>query len=116
MPRSRSASRARPLACVTSLLEVNSRMTEAGTVCMAAAQMLQCDVAMDGENEFPNFCVTSNQNCSETEDASCQPQCGSGEYGVLCADISVPGVPGCRILWPADAPGPAGLAFCCGCG
>jgi hypothetical protein len=103
-------------ACVTSLLEANSRMAEAGTVCMAAAQMLQCDVAMNGQNEFPNFCVTSNPDCSATEDSSCQPQCGAGEYGVLCADISVPDVPGCRILWPASAPGPAGLAFCCGCG
>jgi hypothetical protein len=102
--------------CLASIAIETGMSIEAGTGCMAGPEILECDVASTGDHMYPNYCVTSALNCTAADDPTCQSQCSAGEFGVLCGELTVPGVPGCRVLWPSSDPGPSGLVFCCACG
>jgi hypothetical protein len=101
--------------CAGSMAIASRAILEAGTSCTAGPELLECDVASNGNNVMPNYCVTSELLCSAVSDPSCQSQCSSAEYGVRCSDFSVPGLQGCRVVWPSSSNGTAGFAFCCGC-
>jgi hypothetical protein len=102
-------------ACLAAIALEDKETLDAGTLCMAGPQLLQCDVASTGTHVFPNYCVTSAANCTAVGDPSCESQCTPGEFGLVCGDLTVPSVPGCRVLWPPPEPGGAGFAFCCAC-
>jgi hypothetical protein len=83
--------------------------------CVGGPLLLLCDVASNGISGFNNYCVSSEPSCSAISDPSCQSQCTSQEYGVLCAESTAPMAPGCRLIWPPGTPDGDGFAFCCGC-
>jgi len=100
---------------ISGINEENAASEEAGVACMAGEQLLLCDVASTGIHNFDNYCVTSSSSCSAVEDPSCEAQCNSGEFGLLCSDLTTPNVPGCRTIFPSPSTGPSGFAFCCPC-
>jgi hypothetical protein len=102
-------------ACLAAIALEDKGTLDAGTLCMAGPQLLECDVASTGTHVFPNFCVTSAASCTAVGDPSCESQCMPGEFGIVCGDLTVPSVAGCRVLWPSPEHGGAGFAFCCSC-
>ncbi len=103
------------VACIAAMASEQASAAEAGTQCTVSPQILQCDVASTGDHDYPNYCATTSPDCTPDENPSCQTQCSSGEFGVLCPELTLPGAQGCRVLWPASDPGPSGLVFCCSC-
>jgi hypothetical protein len=101
-------------ACLAAIALENKGTLDAGTLCMAGPQLLECDVASTGTHVFPNYCVTSDPNCTAVGDPSCESQCMPSEFGLVCGVQTVPSVPGCRVVL-MPGPGGKGTAFCCAC-